>query len=80
MYSNRKQNNFTPSPDETDRSNRPLGQSPLVTYTAKSVPGTKSFHIYNTLLFVFISIQVALYATQGVMSQCSQRNFFITIQ
>ena len=35
------------------------------------VPGTKSFHLYNTMLFVFIGVQVGLYAVQGVQSKCS---------
>ena len=39
------------------------------------IPGTKSLHLYNTLLLIFSVIQLALYVLQGITSQCSQRNY-----
>jgi len=54
--------NYNNPVDDTDRS---------------KIPGTKSFHLYNTLLFIFSLFQVVLFAIQGVNSPCSGRKLFI---
>jgi len=75
MYgkSTQYQNGPIQSPNETQRSMQSNRRAPLIANSSNvSIPGTKSFHIYNTLLFIFTAIQVALYAIQGINSPCSQ--------
>ena len=70
------QNNLIYSPNDTQRDMVP-NRKPVFSPDLKSqtMPGTKSLHLYNTLLFVFNAVQIGLYASQAVNAACSQRNF-----
>jgi hypothetical protein len=53
-------------------------QYPLVgSSQSVKIPGTKSLHLYNTLLMTLSVIQLALYVIQGITSQCSQRKYLV---
>ena len=74
MYSNNQNNKFANTYEDKDSARPHLNPAPSGSYSGLSVPGAKSFHVYNTLLFIFTAIQLGLYATQGVNAQCSQCN------
>lgn len=69
--------NYNNPVDDTDRSGYATGKNPFENSRGIKIPGTKSFHLYNTLLFIFSLFQVVLFAIQGVNSPCSGRKLFI---
>jgi len=68
------QSNTTQRPIKTNRQEPFVGSSSDFT-----VPGTKSLHLFNTLLLVFTAVQVGLYMAQGISAKCSQRTFLSLI-
>lgn len=58
-------------PDETQRPMQAQPKPPIVNSSQPVViPGSKSLHLFNTLLLIFSAIQLGLYTLQGVTSQC----------
>ena len=74
-------NNQFYSPDDTQR-DMTLNKKPAFSPDNKSqkIPGTKSLHLYNTLLFVFNAAQIGLYASQAVNVACPQRNLWFYLK
>lgn len=68
--------NYKNPADDTDRSGYAQGKDSFVGSRQVTIPGTKSFHLYNTLLLIFLLFQTIIYAVQGVKSPCSGSNFY----
>jgi hypothetical protein len=75
IYANKQDSKFVHTYEYKDSVRPQLNPVHSGSYSGLSVPGAKSFHVYNTLLFIFTAIQLGLYAIQGVNAQCSQCNF-----
>lgn len=62
--------NYSNPADDTDRSGYVQGKAPFPNSQQVRIPGTKSFHLFNALLFIFELFQVIIYAIQGAKSPC----------